>query len=43
MIPVDETTLLARTMLFEIWLRSPDDETAEPDDAGRLTRYKNEL
>ena len=38
-----ETTLLPRTMLFEIWLRSPSVEIAEPDDAGRLTRSKKEL
>ena len=42
-IPVVETTLLARTMLLEIWLRSPSVEIAEPDDAGRLMRYKKEL
>jgi len=42
-IPVDETTLLLLTMLFEIWLRSPSVEIAEPDDAGRLMRYKKEL
>ena len=42
-IPVVETTLLARTMLFEIWLRSPSVEMAEPEDAGRLMRYKKEL
>jgi hypothetical protein len=41
--PVVETTLLPRTMLFEIWLRSPDVEMAEPEDAGRLMRYKKEL
>ena len=42
-VPVVETTLLPRTRLFEIWLRSPSLEIAEPDDAGRLMRYKKEL
>jgi len=42
-IPVVETTLLPRTMLFEIWLRSPSLEIAEPDDEGILMRYKKEL
>ncbi len=42
-IPVVATTLLARTMLIEIWLRSPSVEIAEPDDAGRLMRYKKVL
>ena len=42
-IPVVETTLLPRTMLLEIWLRSSEDEMAEPDDAGMLIRYKKEL
>ena len=42
-IPVVETTLLPRTRLLEIWLRSPSLEIAEPDDAGRLMRYKKEL
>ncbi len=35
--------MLARTMLFEIWLGSPSVEIAEPDDAGMLMRYKKEL
>ena len=42
-IPVVATTLLARTRLLEIWLRSPFVEIAEPDDAGRFMRYKKEL